>query len=83
MDGASLVYVKIAQDYLADHQPLVPKNPLEKGWYALDRDKVQPIWEEAKRLYEKWKGDTMGHLTAKRRLAFIYQRANELEITLE
>ena len=83
MDETSLVYVQIAQGYLADHQPLMPKNPLEKGWHTLDRDKVQPFWEEAIRLYEKWKGDTMGHLTAKRRLAFIYQRANELEITLE
>ena len=85
MDETSLGYVRIAQDYLADHQPLVPRagNGLEQAWFALDRDKVQPIWEEAIRLYEEWKGDNMGHLTAKRRLAFIYQRANELEITLE
>ena len=50
MDETSLVYVQIAQDYLADHQPLMPKNPLEKGWHTLDRDKVQPFWEEAIRL---------------------------------
>ena len=31
---------------------------------------------------EKYKGDTMGRLTARRRLAFIYQRADELEIDL-
>lgn len=77
-------YVRIAQDYLADHQPLVPRvgNGLENGWYALDGDKVQPAWENAIRLYEKWKGDTMGRLTARRRLAFLYQRADELEIDL-
>jgi len=78
------LYVRIAQDYLADHQPLVPRpgNGLEQGWYSLDGDKVQPAWEEAKRLYEKWKADTMGRLTARRRLAFLYQRADELEIDL-
>jgi hypothetical protein len=84
MNVTSLGYLRIAQDYLADHQPLVPRagNGLEQAWFALDRDKVQPTWEDAKRLYEKYKGDTMGRLTARRRLAFIYQRADELEIDL-
>jgi hypothetical protein len=30
MVETSLAYVQIAKTYLAYHQPLVPKNPLEK-----------------------------------------------------
>jgi hypothetical protein len=86
MDETSLTYLRVAQDYLADNQPLVPRpgNGLEKAWFTLDGDKVQPTWEHAKELYEQFKSkdDSMGLLTARRRLAFIYQRANELEIDL-
>lgn len=84
MEGTAMLYVQIAQDYLVHNQPLIPRagNGLEQRWYTLGGDEVQNAWEEAKRLYEKWKGDTMGRLTARRRLAFIYQRADELEIDL-
>lgn len=84
MSQTSLLYIQIAQDYLADHQPLIPRpgNGLEQIWFTLAPDTIQAKWDEAKALYEKYKNDTMGRMTGRRRLAFIYQRADELDVEL-
>lgn len=80
----TISFTQIAKDYATEHQPLIPRpgNGLENAWAHLSADKIPDAWKEAKRLYIKFKDDNMGRSTARRRLAFLNQRAEELGIEL-